>query len=220
MEKIMMKADKRPGIGKGSARSLRREGMLPAVFYAKGECTPITINAKQMTKLIYSGQGEHSLITIELNEEDGKTSSHPVLMKDYQRDPVSENILHVDFLKVSLTELVSVTVKLEIVKQPAGIKMGGIMQRRLREIEVECLPTQIPEMIEIDAEFVQLGQSYHVSDLPLMEGVKLITDPAKVVLSVTAPTVEVAADEEAGEAAEPEVLKGKGKEEEPAKDEK
>ncbi len=211
MEKIMMKADKRPGIGKGSARSLRREGLLPAVFYANGESTPITINGKEMTKLIYSGVGEH-LITIELNEDGGKTSMHPVLVKDYQRDPVSENILHVDFLKVSLTELVTVNIQLEIAKKPAGIKMGGVMQHRLREIEIECLPTAIPEKIEIDAEFIQLGQSYHVSDLPLMEGVKVITAPAEVVLSVTSPVVEAAPAEE--ESAEPEVIKGKGKSEE------
>ncbi len=220
MEKILIKADKRPENGKGRARTLRREGMLPAVFYAKGESTPITINGKQMTKLIYSGTGEHSLITIELNEDGGTTSEHPVLVKDYQRDPVSEDILHVDFLKVSLTDVVTITVPLEIVKQPAGIKLGGIMQRRLREVEVECLPTQIPEKIEVDAGFVQLGQSYHASDLVVPEGVKLITGLGEVILSVSAPTVEAPAEEETTEAAEPEVLKGKGKEEAPEEEKK
>lgn len=220
MEKIMIKADLRPELGKGSARTLRRAGLLPAVFYSQGNSTNVTINLKKMTTLIYSGAGEHSLITIELNEDGGKISEHPVLVKDYQRDPVSEDILHVDFLKVSLTEVVTVTVPLEIVKQPAGIKLGGIMQRRLREIEVECLPTRIPNKIKIDAEFIQIGQSYHVSDCSVPEGVKLVTDPAEVILSVSAPVVEASTEAEEGEAAEPEVIKGKGKEEESAKEEK
>lgn len=221
MEKITIMADKRPQTGKGSARSLRREGLLPAIVYADGDSTPIKINTKQMTKLIYSGAGEHSLITITLNEDAGKTSEHPVLVKSYQRDPVSEDLLHVDFLKVSLKEVVTVTVPLKLIKQPAGVKMGGVMQRRLREVEVECLPTRIPEKIEIDAEFVQIGQSYHVSDLPEMEGVKIVAAPEEVILSVTALVAEEApAEGEAAAAAEPELVKGKGKVEEGTKEEK
>jgi large subunit ribosomal protein L25 len=221
MEKIIVKADKRPEIGKGGARSLRREGLLPAVVYSDGDSTPVKINLKEMTELIYSGAGEHSLITIQLNDEGGKTAEHPVLVKDYQRDPVSEDLLHVDFMQVALDKIITVNVALEVAKKPMGIKMGGIMQRRLREIEVECLPTEIPDKIEIDAESIQIGQSFHVSDLAEIEGVKIVTDPAEVILSVTAPVVEEApAEEEEAEAAEPELVKGKGKEEEEGKEEK
>jgi len=121
MEKILIKADKRPEIGKGGARSLRRAGMLPAVVYSGGSSTPIKVPGKQMSGIIYSSAGEHSLITLELNEDGSRTSEHPVLIKDYQRDPVSEEILHVDFMEVSLKELVTVTVPLDIIKKPAGI---------------------------------------------------------------------------------------------------
>ncbi len=221
MEKIIVKADQRPESGKGSARSLRREGLLPAIVYSDGNSTPVKMNLKEMTKLIYSGVGEHSLITIQLNGEGGKTSDHPVLIKDFQRDPVSEDILHVDFMQVPLDKLISVSVALEIAIKPIGIKMGGIMQRRLREIEVECLPTQIPEKIEVDASSIQIGQSYHVSDLSEMEGVRIVSDPSEVILTVTAPVIEEApAEEEAEAAAEPELVKGKGKEEEEGKEEK
>ena len=222
MEKIIVKADKRPEIGKGGARSLRREGLLPAVVYSGGKATPVKMNLKEMTKLIYSGVGEHSLITIQLNDDGGKTAEHPVLVKDYQRDPVSEDLLHVDFIQVALDKIITVNVALEVAKKPIGIKMGGIMQRRLREIEVECLPTQIPEKIEIDAESIQIGQSFHVSDLAEIGGVKIVTDPAEVILSVTAPVIEEAPAEEEEEAAaaEPELVKGKGKEEEAGKEEK
>lgn len=213
MEKILVKADKRPELGKGGARSLRRSGVLPAVVYSGGSSTAIKIDTKQMTKLIDSGVGEHALITIELNEDGQKTSQHPVLVKDFQQDPVSEELLHVDFIEVSLKKVVHVTVPVEITRQPAGVKMGGILQHRLREIEVECLPTQIPEKFEVDAGFVEIGHALHVSDLPELEGVKIITDAAEVILLVSAPVAEEAPAEEAvEEAAEPELVKGKGKE--------
>lgn len=188
--------------------------MIPAVVYSGGNSTPIKVQGKQMTKLIYSGVGEHALITIELNEDGAKTSEHPVLVKDYQRDPISEELLHVDFMEVSLEKAVKVTVRLEIVKQPIGIKMGGIMQHRLREVEVECLPTQIPDRFEINAESVEIGHALHVSDLQVPEGVKIVTDPAEVILLVSAPAAEEAAPAEAAAApAEPELVKAKGKEE-------
>lgn len=221
MEKILIKADKRPEIGKGSARSLRRAGLLPAIVYSEGNSTPLKINSKEMTRLIYSGAGEHALLTIALSQDGGKTTEHSVLVKDYQRDPVTEDLLHVDFIEISLKELIKVTVPLKILKQPIGIKMGGVLQRRLREIEVECLPTRIPDTIQIDAESIQIGQSYHVSDLSEMEGVKIITALTEVILSVTAPVVEeVPAEAEEEKAAEPELVKGKGKEEEAEKEEK
>ncbi len=219
MEKILVKAEKRFNRGKGDARSMRREGQVPAVLYSEGNSTPVSINTKDMTKLIYSGVGEHALITIQLNEDGGKTSEYPVLVKDYQRDPVSEDLLHVDFMQVPLDKAVLVNIKLKIIKQPVGIKMGGILQHQLREIEVECLPTQIPEEIEIDAESIQIGQSFHVSDLPELKGVTISTDPSEVILTVSAPVIEEAPTEEVEEeAAEPELVKGKGKEEEPEKE--
>jgi len=215
MEKILVKADIRPEIGKGGARSLRRAGMIPAVVYSGGKSMPIKVQGKQMTKLIYSGGGEHALITIELNEDGAKKSEHPVLVKDYQRDPISEELLHVDFMEVSLEKVVNVTVRIDIVKQPASVKMGGIMQHRLREVEVECLPTQIPDRIEVNAESVEIGHSLHVSDLQVPEGVKIVSDPSEVILLVSAPAAEEAAPAEAAAAAEPELVKAKGKEEAP-----
>jgi large subunit ribosomal protein L25 len=220
MEKILVKADKRLEIGKGGARSLRRMGVLPAVVYSDGNSTPIKVNSKEMTKLIYSGAGEHSLITIELEKEGKKASEYPVLVKDYQRDPVTEELLHVDFIEVSLEKNVNVTVPVVIVKQPVGVKMGGILQHHMREIEVECLPMQIPDKIEVDAGALEIGGSLHVSDLTVPEGVKVVTDPSELIFLVSAPVVEEApAEAVEEEAAEPELVKGKGKEEKEEKEE-
>ncbi len=222
MEKILIKADKRSELGKGGARSLRRMGMLPAVVYLDGNSTSIKVNGKEMAKLISSGVGEHALITIELNENGEKTAEHSVLVKDYQNDPVTEKLLHVDFMEVSLEKIVHVTVPLLITTKPVGVKMGGILQHRIREVEVECLPTRIPSRIEVDAGFIEIGHSLHVRDLPQHEGVKIVNDPAEVVLSVTAPVEETPAEAVEGEAAEPQLVKAKGKEkeEEPKKEEK
>ncbi len=211
MEKILVAADKRNESGKGSARTLRRAGIIPAIVYSEGNSTPIQINSKIMTKLLMSGSAEHALITVAL---DG--SEHPVIIKDFQLDPVSDELLHIDFKQVSLKDKLTVTVALSIVKQPIGVKMGGVLQKVLREIEVECLPTNIPDTIEIDAEHIEIGGNLHVSDLTVGEGIKILTDPKGVILSVKAPAVEVEPTEEeaAAEAAEPEVVSGKGKDEE------
>ncbi len=222
MDKILIKADKRSELGKGGARSLRRMGMLPAVVYSDGNSTPIKVNRKEMAKLISSGVGEHALITIELSKNGEKTAEHSVLVKDYQNDPVTEKLLHVDFMEVSLEKAVTVTVPLVITTRPVGVKMGGILQHRMREVEVECLPTHIPSKIEVDAGFVEIGHSLHVRDLPQYEGVEIVDDPGEVVLTVTAPVEEAPAEAAEEEAAEPQLVKAKGKEgeEETRKEEK
>jgi len=209
MEKILVAADRRKESGKGNARTLRRAGILPAIIYSEGNSTPIQINRKVMTGLLTSGVADHSLVTVELNEDGSKTSEHSVLVKDFQLDPITDELLHVDFIEISLKDLVTVTVPVHIIKKPIGIKMGGILQNILREVEVECLPTQIPNSIDVDASFVDIGGSLHVSDLPVPEGSKMITELSAVILSVTALVAEEVKSEEA--AKEPELVKAKGK---------
>jgi large subunit ribosomal protein L25 len=213
MEKLFVKADARYEVGKGAARSLRREGMLPAVIYSGGDSKPIKIHEKGMTKLIFTGTGDHALITIELHEDGSKKSEHSVLVKDYQTDPVSDELLHVDFIEVSLKELVKVTVPIVIVNDPIGIKMGGIVEHHLRDLEIECLPTHIPDKIEVDAAHIDVGHSLHISDIAEMEGVKIISDPKGVILNVNVPKVEEEVVEEVAEDAQPERVGEKGTEE-------
>lgn len=213
MERISFKAEIRTEIGKGGARSLRRQGMIPAVIYSKGQSTPIKLQGKEIAKLLSSGIGEHTLMNIELGNGEGEARNHPVLVKDYQTDPVTDDLLHVDFIEVSLKKKIRITVPIVITKEPAGIKKGGIMEHHLREVEVECLPTHIPEGIEVDAGFIEIGHSLHISDIKSPEGVKIITDPHEVVLTVLEPKVEkVTAPAPEEEMKEPEVIKQKAKE--------
>jgi large subunit ribosomal protein L25 len=212
MEKILLKAEARTELGKGGARSLRRSNMLPAIIYAGGKSTPIKLDRKEIVRLISSGVGEHALINIELAGEKSKEEVHPSLIKGYQADPVTNELLHVDFLEVSLKKKIKINIPIVLTKEPAGVKLGGILQHHLREVQIECLPTQIPDGIEVDAEFIGLGHSLHVSDLQPPEGIKILTDSHEVIILVTAPVVEEVPEVEE-EAEEPELVKAKGKEE-------
>jgi large subunit ribosomal protein L25 len=214
MERMTISAEKRVEVGKGAARSLRRKDMIPGVIYRGGDSQPIKFSKKELLKFINSTAGQHVMVNLQF--EDG--TSKLALMKDYQIDPEKGNLLHVDFFEVSLTEKVKVPVHVSIVGEPIGVKRdGGILQYLLREIEVECLPDRIPSHIEMDISGLEIGQSLHVRDIKLEEGIKILTDPDEVIVNVVAPVVEeVAAPAEtvaAPEITEPEVIK-KGKKEE------
>lgn len=215
MEKIILKAETRTELGKGGARGLRREDMLPAIIYSGGKSTPIKLHRKEIVRLISSGVGEHALINIELTGGKSKQGTHPSLIKEYQADPVTNELLHVDFLEISLKKKIKINTPIILTKDPASIKLGGILQHHLREVQIECLPTQIPDGIEVDAESVGIGQSLHVSDIQPPENIKILTDPQEVILLVTAPVIEEVAEVEEA-ASEPELVKAKGKEEEEA----
>ncbi|GBE06569.1 general stress protein CTC [bacterium BMS3Abin10] len=214
MEKVSLTAEKRTEIGKGGARSLRRDGFLPAVLYAKGSSMSLKFPRKELVKFMISGGREHALVNIIISGGKGKKSEHWALVKDYQTDPLRSELLHVDFMEISLKQKIKTSTTIIISREPVGVKNGGILQQQLREVEIECLPTQIPAGIELDASAIDIGQSIHVSDLLTKEGVKILSDPHDVVLTVSAPVVEEVAPAEE-EAAEPELVGGeKGKEEE------
>lgn len=218
MEKIMLKAEKRIEVGKGAARTLRKQGILPAVLYTGSSSTPIKLQKKEIAKLMSSGTAERVLIAMEIADNKTGKTEHLSMVKDYQVDPVKNELLHVDFIEISLEKKIKITVPVVITKEPAGIKKGGIMQQIMREIHIECLPTQIPEKIEVDAGALEIGHSLHVSDVAVREGIKVLSDPQAVILTVSAPVLEEVAPTAAPAEAvptEPEVIKkAKAKEEE------
>jgi large subunit ribosomal protein L25 len=220
MGKILLKAEKRTEVGKAGAKKLRKQDMLPAVIYGKDFSMPIKLQKSDILKVMTSGAGEHTLINIEIKEDGDKKKEHWTIIKDYQLDPIRNELLHVDFMEISLKERIKIMVPIIITKEPIGVKKGGILQHQLREVEVECLPTEMPDGIEVDASSLDIGHSLHVSDLPVKEGVRLLSDPQEVVLTVIAPVVEeeaVPAAEE--EVAEPELVKKAKPEEEEAEEE-
>ena len=221
MERVSITAEKREEHGKGVARSLRREGMVPAVVYREGKSQLIKLSKKELTRLINSVGGEQVMVDLQFADGEKKLT----LLKDYQKDPIRGELLHTDFFEVSLTEEVRITVHVSTVGEPIGVKRdAGILQHTLREVEIECMPDRIPGKLEVDISPLEIGQSVHVSDLKFEEGIKVLTDMGDVIVSVIAPVVEAApAAEEApaAETAEPEVAKkGKKEEEVPEKAEK
>ncbi len=215
MERVVLEAEVRNELGKGPVRALRRAGYTPAVLYRAGRSTPIKLNKRELVKFINSTMGEQVMITLKF--PDGEKLA---LLKDYQVDPVKNELLHTDFFEVSLKEKVRVTVEIVLKGEPIGVKRdGGILQHGLTEIEIECLPEAIPPHLEVDVTELRAGESIHVEDLQLPEGIRVLEDPKEVIATVTEPTVEVEAEEEeAAEEAEPEVIK-KGKKEEAEKTE-
>jgi large subunit ribosomal protein L25 len=219
MERLSINAERREVQGKGSARSLRREDMIPAVLYREGKAQSIKLARKELSKLINTISGEQVIVDLHFAGGEKKLA----LLKDYQVDPVSRELLHTDFFEVSLTEAIRVSVHVVTVGEPIGVKRdAGILQYALREVEIQCLPDKIPGKIEFDISKLELGQSVHVSDLKFEEGIKVLTDPGDVIVTVLAQAAEqapVAEEVAAVAAAEPEVVK-KGKKEEAAPEKK
>jgi large subunit ribosomal protein L25 len=219
MERLSINAEIREVQGKGSARSLRREDMIPAVLYREGKAQSIKLARKELSKLINTISGEQVIVDLHFAGGEKKLA----LLKDYQVDPISRELLHTDFFEVSLTEAIRVSVHVVTVGEPIGVKRdAGILQYALREVEIQCLPDKIPGKIEYDISKLELGQSVHVSDLKFEEGIKVLTDAGDVLVTVLAPAAEeapAAAEAAAVVAAEPEVVK-KGKKEEAAPEKK
>jgi len=212
MERMSISVEKREEVGKGAARSLRRNNMIPAVIYRAGDSLPVQFSKKDLARFINATAGEQIMVNLQF----GDGSSRFALMKDYQTDPVDGELLHADFFEVSLTEEVEVTVHITLVGEPIGVRRdGGILQYLLREIEVECLPDKIPGHVEVDVSNLEIGQSMRVGDLKLGEGITVLNDPDEVIINIVATAVEEVAPVEAAapEIKEPEIIK-KGKKEE------
>jgi large subunit ribosomal protein L25 len=218
MKEIVINAKARDKLGKEHAKKLRRGGMIPAVVYgAETSPLPLEVEAKSFHALLRSGLGENVIVT--LNIDDQKNGDKKVLIREVQRDPVWGDILHVDFQQVSLTKKLTINVPVRLVGAPIGVQQdGGILQHVLRELELECLPTDIPEKIEVDVANLKIGDSIHVGDIKL-EKVEILSDPQGSIVSVVPPTVfkepEVAP---AAAAEEPEVITEKKEEEEKKED--
>ena len=203
----------REELGKGAARALRRQGLIPGVVYGHN-FGPITVQVEleELKRLLHHESIESMLIRMKLNGRE-----ETVMIKEIQRHPVTYDILHVDFHRVSLTEEVTTRVPIELVGESIGVKEGGILEFLLRELEIRCLPTEIPEHIAIDISQMRIGDSLRVGDLKLKEGITVLDDPETVIVLIAAPVVreEIEEVEEAEEAEEekPELV-GEEKEEE------
>jgi len=203
--------------GKNAARRTRRGGEIPAILYGgKKDALALSINAKQLSRILRSESGHNTIFTVKVT--DGKEER--AMLKDWQVDPVNGALLHADLLRIAMDVRMRVSVPVRTFGEPQGVKVqGGIFETVTREIEIECLPSDIPEEIKVDVTEMLIGKQLRAGDLPLDPNkIKLLTDPQRVIAHVVTlkkeeePTPEAAVAAETAPA-EPEVIK-KGKKEE------
>jgi large subunit ribosomal protein L25 len=213
-----LEATARDTFGKNEARRTRREGRVPAVLYGgdgKG-ATPIAVPPKALLKILHSDAGQNTLISLKL----AGAGDSRVLVKDFQLDPITHEVLHVDFFKIAMDKLLQVTIPIVVHGEPKGVKQqGGILEFIRREVVIEVLPADIPEHIDVDVTELMLHQGIRVRDIATNDKWKPVSELDLMLVHVILPKVEeVAAPADAAAAAtatpaEPEVLK-KGKKEE------
>jgi large subunit ribosomal protein L25 len=224
---ITVAAEPRSQRGKNEARRLRVRGLAPAVVYGAGkEAIPVAVSPKEINKILHSRSGHNTIFNVEVTR--GETT--PVMIVDWQRDPVKDNLLHVDLKRVDLTRALRVKVPIVASGEARGVKeQGGLLEAITREVEIECLPIDIPEQFSIDVSNLMLHQSIRASELVLSGSVKLVSAADQVLAHVVALRAEVVAEPAAAAAvegaapaaaAEPEVIKKGKKEEEAVPDEK
>ncbi|MBI3252560.1 MAG: 50S ribosomal protein L25 [Candidatus Omnitrophica bacterium] len=211
MEQIKLKATVRQDKGKQAVKKLRGQGTVPGTVYHRGEePVSVALSEREISKII-RGAGAENLL-IHLSVENAK-KSRTVLIKEVQHHPVTRGILHVDFNEISLTEKITLEVEVRAVGEPAGVKQeGGVLDHPLRELKIQCLPTDIPKHIDVDVSGLKLNQSIHVKDLRLPETLKVLNDPEALLFQVQV-HIEEKAEEAAAETPEVEVIREKKEEE-------
>jgi large subunit ribosomal protein L25 len=212
---LTLDASPRDGKGKGFARRLRMQGLIPAAVYGEGlDPVAVSVNAKSLAAILRSGSGHNTIFKLALSGSTGEPAN--VIIKDWQVDPVKGRLLHADLLRLSMTTVTRVSVSIEIQGEPIGVKLeNGILELQLRDVEVECLPGDIPEHLQVDVSNLNIGDHVSVADLVYdRDRVKVLADEHQIVAGVLAPRMveEVVKVEgvEAAPTAEPEVIK-KGK---------
>jgi large subunit ribosomal protein L25 len=213
MERPILAAEIREGVGKEKAKKLRLKGLIPAIFYGpRSQTIPLVIDSKELAKVLQTEAGENVLIDLDIRK--GAQSDRKVVMvKDIQIDTLQMIALHTDFYEVAMDEMVTVEVPVHLVGKPEGTKVGGILDQIRRVIQIQCLPGNIPKSIDVDVSLLKIGDSIHVQDIQV-EKAKIISETNFTIATVVPPVVEEKVVEAvAPEAAEGAEVKEKEKEE-------
>ena len=213
MKELVVEVKSRGDLGKNASRRLRSQGQIPAVVYgARKEPVPIVVDPKKILEIIHSESGVNTIFQLGLAEKEARRH---VMIKEYQVDPVKGNLIHADFVRIQMDEVIEVDVPVQVTGEAAGVKLdGGILEHVTRQVRVSCLPGDIPEHVTIEVTALKIGDALRVSDLPRSDRYRILseTDQTLVVVSPPAKEETVAPAAEAAPAApvEPEVIK-KGK---------
>jgi len=187
MHTVALTAQVRKTLGKGAARSLRHQSLVPAVLYGRDlESTLLSVSPGDLEKATSTASAENILIDLTITDGESMRNQR-AMIREIQVDPVKRNILHVDFLGISMDRKITVEVPINLVGDPVGVSAGGMLQQVLRSVEISCLPDRIPDTLELDVSSLTMGHSLHVSDLRTPEGVELLSDPRLTLATVLAP---------------------------------
>ena len=189
MAHVALTAQSRKGTGKGAARTLRRQALIPAVFYGP-EVDPVNLSLKyrDLEKLIRTGAGENVIIDLAIETGDS-TLSHRAMLKEIQLDPVKQTILHVDLYEISMDKKIEVEVPITLTGTAKGVSdEGGILQQVSRTLEISCLPDNIPDSFELDVTDLEIGDSLHVSDLRIPQDIEVLVEGELTIATVVPPT--------------------------------
>src|SRR6266516_6176376 len=213
-ERVKLQVQPREQTGSRESRRLRKEGLIPGVLYGRGKPPhPICVHERELRRALTGAAGTHAILDVVL---DGQKSSHASILKEAQQDPVRGRLLHIDLQEVRLDQPIQAQVVVELVGEPEGVTEGGVLSQVVREINVEALPLEVPEHLELDVTGMAIGDTLRLADLPEREGVSYLDDPEETVLAtVTMPTrfvepepEEVEGEEELEEGEEGEVPEG------------
>ena len=204
---VKLEVQVRETTGSRESRRLRKQGLVPGVLYGSGEPRPFCVDERELRRALTGDHGMHAILDVVLN---GHGKAHHAVLKDYQLDPRRSTVTHVDLHEVRLDRLIQTQVTVELVGQPEGVTVGGVLQLVTREISLEALPMEVPDRLELDVSALGIGDSARVEQIVAPAGVTLLVDPDTVVATVLAPTVlrveeEEGVEEEEEEAAEGEV---------------
>ncbi|RMF61341.1 MAG: 50S ribosomal protein L25 [Calditrichaeota bacterium] len=187
----IIEAKRREQFGSRFARRFRRQGLIPAVFYFRGDdALSLLLDSKQITQFLGH---THGLIDLQI---EGEKSPRKCVVKDVQYDPLTDQVVHVDFLGITMGEKIEVTVQLKLIGTPVGVKQGGILEHLTRELEIECFPRHLPDHLEVDVSELNVGDSIQVKDLNF-ENITILNDPNETIALVELPKAAISAEEEA-----------------------
>jgi len=206
-ERIKLEVAERETRGSANTRRLRKEGLIPGVLYGRGK-TPhaFCVPERELRRVLTGSSGLHAILDVVL---EGQKTTHASILKDYQQDAITGRIVHIDLHEVRLDQPIQAQVVIELVGESAGTKEGGVLSQVSREINVEALPMEIPERIEVDISEMNIGDTLRLADVAKQEGVTFLDDPEETVLAtVTPPTVEEEPEEVLEEGEEGELAEG------------
>ncbi|HDD35525.1 MAG TPA: 50S ribosomal protein L25 [Candidatus Desulfofervidus auxilii] len=193
----VLKAQIRKRTGKEITKKLRRQGFIPAVLYGPATSSiPITVELSSFLKFLTKGRGTSSFIDLEIVSE-GSSQRKKVLIKDMDFHPITDKIIHVDFYEIAMDKILTMDIPVVLVGKAKGVERGGVVEQHLRELSVSGLPHLLPNQIEIDVSNLDIGDSIHIGDIIMPEGVKIDEDPQVPVVTVVPPEEEVVVEEEA-----------------------